>query len=349
MNITAKITGIRYTPFLHSRLNTYDIKDLDKALNKSSFKLKINKENEMAVSKWVSPKRTRSYPYARVYNTYGYSGKKITIIPFVKDEGINGDRDFIQWDTISLMSLLDVYVIIAYYDKAKKSTASEGKITNQQFDSNYIQMKIEELLSYRSSALHWNMEQIKEIKEIAKHTINAYDRISKQLNVKLHSPKKIEGIIKKIEKEGEQFFMERSRALALKAQKREVQTTHFRESLESGKKCTLTIKNYLGGYYYFTADEAWLEGDKIYLVEAKNTTKDYMPSNLDIKDALITMVLFTNLKDVKVNNKIYRPIPKIKLTSSKGFDFNKLTKSQKEVLRKLQLEANENNFELEIR
>ena len=69
-------------------------------------------DNEFAVSWWVSPKRTRSYPYARVYDTLGFSGKKATIIPIIKDEGKDGDRDFLQWDTISLMSLLGVYVIV---------------------------------------------------------------------------------------------------------------------------------------------------------------------------------------------------------------------------------------------
>ena len=56
-------------------------------------------QNRFAVSKWVSPKRTRSYPYERVYNTFSVS-KRITIIPVIKDEGENGDRDFLrlQWE-----------------------------------------------------------------------------------------------------------------------------------------------------------------------------------------------------------------------------------------------------------
>ena len=58
----------------------------------------------------MSPKRTRSYPYERVYNSLRIS-KKITVIPVIKDEGAKGDRDFLQWDTISLMSLLDVFVL----------------------------------------------------------------------------------------------------------------------------------------------------------------------------------------------------------------------------------------------
>lgn len=34
---------------------------------------------------WLtSPKRTRSYPYALVYGSLGFSGKRVTIIPLVK-------------------------------------------------------------------------------------------------------------------------------------------------------------------------------------------------------------------------------------------------------------------------
>ncbi|MEM4247619.1 MAG: hypothetical protein QXF14_04885, partial [Candidatus Woesearchaeota archaeon] len=69
-------------------------------------------KHSLGISKGVWPKRARSYPYERVYNTLNIS-KKITVIPIVKNEGAAGDSDFIQWDTVSLMSLLDVYVIFA--------------------------------------------------------------------------------------------------------------------------------------------------------------------------------------------------------------------------------------------
>lgn len=108
-----------------------------------------DKNTLFAVSKWISPKRTRSYPYERVYNTLS-SSKKITIIPVVKDEGIKGDRDFIQWDTISMMSLLDVYVILAYYEKADIHKSLKAKISNQSFNNKYILTKIKEIKNYHS-------------------------------------------------------------------------------------------------------------------------------------------------------------------------------------------------------
>jgi hypothetical protein len=118
--------------------------------------LLADNNHTFAVSKWVSPKRTRSYPFERVFSTLNIS-KKITVIPIVKDEGASGDRDFIQWDTVSLMSLLDVFVIFAYYDKADKK---KRKITNQQFDNEYVLSKIREIEQFHSSALHWNLNEL---------------------------------------------------------------------------------------------------------------------------------------------------------------------------------------------
>ncbi len=155
MNILGKITGIKYKISSAESLKEVDIISFDINEIPTSCLLKDNKYN-FAISKWVSPKRTRSYPFERVYNTLSNS-KRITVIPIVKDEGEKGDRDFLQWDTISLMSLLDVYVIFAYYESAVKSTQ---KIKNQKFNNNYIISKIREIEQYHSSALHWNLNEI---------------------------------------------------------------------------------------------------------------------------------------------------------------------------------------------
>jgi len=109
-----------------------------------------------AFSQWVSPKRTRTFPFARVYDTLCRKNR-ITLIPFCKDEGADGDRDFIQWDTVSLMSLLNVYVIIGYYNKAEKNTRPgqvyKNKISNQIFDYSHVVRSHDCRLSF--SALHW--------------------------------------------------------------------------------------------------------------------------------------------------------------------------------------------------
>jgi len=188
MDLSAKIKGIKYKPFLCRDLAIFEFGDLEKAIaSNASFILKINKENSVAISWWVSAKRTRSYPYARVYDTLGFSGKKITIIPIVKDEGKEGDRDFLQWDTVSLMSLLGIYVIIAYYSEAESSKRYKNKITNQRFDTNYLKEQIKNILSYQSDALHWNIAHIDNAGRIGQKALEAYDKISKELKVEMHS------------------------------------------------------------------------------------------------------------------------------------------------------------------
>lgn len=143
----------------------------------------------------------------------------------------------------------------------------------------------------------------------------------------------------------------------LKKMYREMQTVQPKEALSTLTKATITIENYLGGKYYFTTDEIRIEKDKIYLIESKHSKNSILPSIGDIKDGLLKMILYTNLKNVSINDNNYTAIPVLKLTSSKlPTDISKseietntvLNKSQKEILNKLFVEANENGFELII-
>ena len=87
MNITAQITGIKYKPIFNSNLRQFDFYKFDINSLPASCIVKFD-DFVFGLSKWVSPKRTRSYPYARVYDTLGTS-KRITVIPIIKDEGKN--------------------------------------------------------------------------------------------------------------------------------------------------------------------------------------------------------------------------------------------------------------------
>ena len=346
-SIIAKITGIEYTPFLCRKLQSFRLEELQKAISKQgTFILKANKKKEVALSWWVSAKRTRSYPYARVYDSLAFTGKKITIIPVFKDEGKEGDRDFLQWDTISLMSLLDVYVVVAYYSDAIKSSEYEKKITKQRFDTKYLNEQINKLLSYQSSALHWNIAQIDDIWEIGKKALDSYEKISKKLGVEMHSKKSAEKRIEELKK-GKDVFMALSRNLAELAQKRESVTIQPKEHLD-GIKGTITITNYLGGNYYFTSDEVELHKEDIWLIDAKHTKTDDLPSLGDIKDGLLKMILFTNLKEVKINRKTFNPAPILKLTTGNNFSIKKLDENQKKLLEVLKKEAKTNKFRILI-
>ena len=342
MDLFAEITGISYKPFLCRELDSFPFADLETAFLNSAFILNASANSGVAVSWWVSAKRTRSYPYARVYDTLGFPGKKITVIPVFKDEGAGGDRDFLQWDTVSLMSLLGVYAIIAYYADAERNPRYPDKITNQTFDIPYIGDKVEEILSYQSDPLHWNLRQVGEIAQIAHTALESYGEISNRLGVEMHSRAVAERRIETLRK-GRDEFISLSRGLAESAQRRETITEQPRERV-AGEKSSLTIHNYLGGRYYLTVDEVELAGDEIHLIEAKHN-RGVLPASGDIKDALIKMALFTNIERVSYAGGVYNPVPILKLTSGRPFNPNALSRNRRRFWETLTTrEARENGF-----
>jgi hypothetical protein len=359
MNITGKITGIKYKVLLSDNLMEIDIADFD--INKMpSACLLTDGKHSFAISKWVSPKRTRSYPFERVFNTLNVS-KKITVIPIVKDEGATGDRDFIQWDTVSLMSLLDVFVIFAHYEKADKRNQ---KITNQKFDNEYVVLKIREIEEYHSSALHWNLNEVNtNLHSLIDKAKSAYEAIEKSTGVKLHNFNGLDNFKEKIGKDVS-LFMAFSRGKAEKAQSREFVTVQPKESLSTLSKAKITITNYLGGQYFLTADEILLTDDKVSLIEGKHSKNAILPSKGDIKDGLLKMILYSNLSEVTANGKSLISEAVLCLTSPKlkggintnshaadisdFFSQNHFSSNQKALIETVFTEAKHNNFIVKV-
>jgi len=358
MEINATITGIKYQVLLAAKLDSFNLKKFDINVCPTSCIIADDKIN-YAISKWVSPKRTRSYPYERVYNTLA-NGKKITVIPVVKDEGLDGDRDFLQWDTISLMSLLDVYVILAYYNRATKNPNYSNKITSQKFDDQYVLNKIQEISKYHSSALHWNLKELEEhFVDLVFKVKESYSNISQTLKVQMHSAKGIANFQKEIG-QGVKKFMIFSRQKAKEAQYREFVTQQPKENLQTLTKSKITITNYLGGQYFLTVDEIKIENNIISLIEGKYSKSTILPSKNDIKDGLLKMILYTNLKKVQIEEHIYEVKSILLLTSEKlqseinsnatlselecFYNDNKLKNNDRYFVNTLFEEAKTNNF-----
>ena len=337
MNIEGKITGIKYQIQLSEELNKVDLKDFNINDAPSTCLISYN-GHSFAISKWVSPKRTRSYPYERVYNSLHIS-KKITIIPIIKDEGAKGDRDFIQWDTISLMSLLDVFVVFAYYDKAQINPRNNLKITSQQFNNRHVISKIKEIAQYHSSALHWNLNELNaNFQKIIDKVKKSYTNIEKMTGVALHNFKGLDKFKEKIGKDVA-GFMTFSRDKAQKAQSREFVTNQPKESLSTLSKAKVTISNYLGGKYFFTVDEVHLTNKTVFLIEGKHSKSSRLPSKGDVKDGLLKMILYSNLKKITVNEKDVESQAVLKLTSVKLE--GSITSSSKEAVIRRFLKTNE--------
>jgi len=156
--ISGDITKINYKQFVNDNLPESKLENFEINKAEGSF-LITNGKQRIAVSRWISPKRTRSYPYERVYDTLAHSGVKVAIIPVVKDEGLGGERDFLQWDTVSLLSLLDVRIILAYYSEAGKNAKRADRITAQKFDNNYITSRLNEVFNFKGAGMERTRSQ----------------------------------------------------------------------------------------------------------------------------------------------------------------------------------------------
>lgn len=368
LHFTGFIKGVIYRTYLAEKLKEINVSEFD--VNKTpKFGLIKSPTTEIAYSQWVSPKRTRSYPFARIYNTYNAS-KVITVIPVIKDEGKDGDRDRIQYSTISWMNLLNIYIVLAYYETAdrsrKKGQVDKQKLTNQKFNNEFVKFQINEILAYHQSALHWNKSLFEErFVEIFEKALDYYDSISRKTGVTIHSRQGMDNYLKTIIEEFEEF-----KNISLKgsqnASKREALTSHELEYLVDGLKATFSIENYLGGVYYLTPDEIFHDSDTYIIQESKNTSTQSLPKLSDIQDGLFKLILFSNLDSLNLDGQPVSFRTKLKLTGNNvistiifpdaspaelesflAANSKTFKKNQKEIIRKLALEA-EHNQKLKI-
>src|SRR5687768_1323904 len=239
-----KIKNVQYKAFLTPELFPYDIDEFD--INKVGPFGKITfRDEEIAFSKWVSPKRTRTYPFERIYNTLN-ARMRLTVIPVLKDEGLDGDLDRIQYSTISWMNLLNIYIVLAYYDKASKSIKplqlAKNKISHQEFNNDIVNQQIIEIIEGQlQSALHWNLALIEnQFVEIYRQALDSYENISKVTGVRLHNRQIQEQYLAKIILDFHRF-----KDISLRgskgASRRETLTRHAFEYLFDGIKASFEI------------------------------------------------------------------------------------------------------------
>jgi hypothetical protein len=259
------------------------------------------KKNSLGFSKWVSAKRTRSYPFDRIYNTY-HLPKKVTIIPVIKDEGIGGACDRINFITLSWMNLLNVYIILAWYDQAQVHRTNAAKITTQRFDTDYVRGKLDEIGHYHQTALHWNIQHFEQDFEIIyQQAASRYQQLSKSLGVEMHPYESHLRQFERYQVNGRfdsRIFRDMSLAASYEAVQREIVTQHALESLSDGTKAYFSITNWLGGEYHLTTDEVYFDGDTLVIQESKNASRTKFPGASDIKDGLFKLILFANMDEL---------------------------------------------------
>ncbi len=315
--IEGTIKNISYEAQITKELPRYDFDSFDVNTAKPSGVIYTNK-TEISYSKWVSPKRTRTYPFERIYNTFN-SAKKLTIIPILKDEGKDGDLDKIQFSTFSWMSLLGIFVVLGYYDNASKNNSSaqrnREKLTNQKLNNVFVKEQIKEIMRHRLEAIHWNRTVINEkLTDVLLKSIDAYRKISRKTGVEIHSYSALERFHQRV-LENIESYREISLRGSQGASSREYLTNHINEFLGDGDKVQLVLENYLGGTYFLTADELVKEGKSWIIQESKNTTAGVLPSLCDIKDGLFKLILYSNIDKLQIDKKSVKFATRLKLTS----------------------------------
>ena len=208
------------------------------------------------------------------------------------------------------MNLMNVYVILAWYEEAEKK--SEYRITNQKFNNLYIKTKLSQITEYKFDAHHWNREHFrKDFSDVLKKAVSSYIQISRNLNVKMHSFEEHLNFLDKIAENDTAISLEKFAEYTLSKSKmaatREIDVYHIRESLSKfTTKGLFEMTNYLGGKYYLTADEIKydVKNNHLTIVESKNSTDGKLPSLTDIKDGLFKLLLFNQIKVLRVNGKI---------------------------------------------
>lgn len=310
MEITGTINSITYSVQCAEKLRTIAFDTFD--INTSPPACVVTSGGTgLALSKWVSPKRTRSYPYERVYNTLQYP-MRVTVIPVLKDEGARGERDFLQWDTVMLMSLLDVHVILGYYNQA---TARGNKVSNFMFDAVHVGKQLKELLSSKPQAREWNIAQLQQLQSgLLERVVEGYNTIAQQTGVAFHDNAGIEQFRRSMH-DNLETFMEFSRKKSVQAQNREFNTIQPKEALSSATKAKVTIHDAWGGLYYFTVDEVAIENNTLYMIEDKHTVHGVIPNISDIKDGLLKMIFYRNMTGVAADGIPMNHIPTVALTS----------------------------------
>jgi hypothetical protein len=224
----------------------------------------------------------------------------------MKDEGIAGDNDFINFITLSWMNLANIYIILAYYENAVTHPKNPNKITRQRFNTDYIHDRLGEIINYQQTALHWNIMHFeRDFEAIYLKALASYEQIEQRTGINLHPRNPQLQKLDSYRREG-QFHLGTFKKLSLgrsqSAAQREQQTTHALERLDDGEKALFSITNWLGGEYHLTADELFFEDDTLIIQEAKNS-KNLFPSLSDIQDGLFKLILFSNMQEVTVNGK----------------------------------------------
>lgn len=285
-------------------------------------------EQDTIISVWTSPKRTKTNPLPRVYSSLIHNGLKITIIPVLKEEGEGGEQNLLHPNTIYWMTLLGVYVVVGFYEKAqvgkikrqasnaaqgKKSKQGKPKLAEQILELGMIEKQVCEIVTNQPNVELWNKKQIELIPSLLQASIQQYRHLGRMLGIPLKNKsldrKELKN--KKWLEDINEMFKDNARDEKI-SQHSETKTEHKHEDVpkEYGEKAKFNIEFGKDKNIHLTSDGVFVDEKikQITITEAKNTISKNFPSTSDMKDGMMKLMLFGKtdfeINDVKYSKKL---------------------------------------------
>ncbi len=316
--VEAKIGNDIYKFQIDPNLKEFDFRNAIKNKRKS-FKSKFLNKETISISVWTTPKRTKTYPFPRVYSTLGENGKKITIIPVQASYGKYGDKNKIQPGTIYWMTELGVYVIVGVFINAKskkkgKPAANKkaGKISTEgelvfsdfEFDLDDLEEQINEIIEKNPSVEEWNQKQTNKIPKLLEYATERNKELGGELGVQVQNFNSLEKKLKIWVKDFPAYLADCDKE-SLGAQKRE---TSGEQKLENvpGVKGKINVDMGNSKKLFLTSDSMSIDENKknIEILEGKHSTRGKFPNENDVLDALFKLMIFKK-SDFKINGVKY--------------------------------------------
>lgn len=360
------IKNVSYRPQLNENLAIYEFSDFDVNAVLPQGIIELPHER-LSYSIWDSPIQSKSNPFARIYKTYEPVDRRITIVPVLRDDGMGGKLEHVEYATLSWMNVANVYIIFAYFDKAigfKKD--DQQKLIKQKLNNEIIKSQIEKLMPYHSSAIHWNRSQFgDQFKTIYKKAVRAYEKISENTQVEVYPRKKKLDFINQMRKDCRKY--EGISIDGLKSADIKKDRGLHENKYEEGQKSVFYLIDGCGGVYYLTAKDVWRAWDTYVIQETRFARKGFLPSLDHIQDGLFRLVFFGNIDilyrnghQIKfqprlsllgntVNGTLYFPCKDREFNAFVRKNRNVITNNEIETLHKLRLEVEKNQqFVIEI-
>lgn len=321
LRLSGIIRDIEYDPQVHTKpLERFALDGLDINAADVAGIIEIADDVSFGYAKWKSPKPSRTYPSAGIYKTYYLQTKRIAVIPIIKDEGNDTqNNDRLSSMTLARMNLTDVYIILAWYDRAEPHPKRGGnRISNQLLNNEFVVERMHEIKRAQKSALHWNTAHFKrDFEYVWRQAVASYQKISRQLGIEMHSAERHLAILEQYLVDGKfdlDAFARYSSARSAAAARRESMTTHDLEHLTDGEKAYIEMVNLQGGIYHLTVDEVFWEDGRLIIQESKNASKSKLPSLGDVQDGLFRNILFYSIDELYLDGQQIEFATRLKLT-----------------------------------